>query len=559
MNKVETVVINWKRPGNVERVVNALRAQSTPCTVTVCDTHLEDQYSLPASVLDNADRIYRWGHNTGPYSRFVPLAAYDHEYTFFIDDDMVPGARCVEHFVDTAEALPGFGSIGQMGRIIPPDGVYKARNVSRLPRAREIDVLVRGFFVRTRHLHHVAQLRWLMNYTEEQVPEDDMLLCVAMRLCAGLRNYLTPASPDPETLMNCTELPDPHALHRRPDHIRRRIDFMLAARAIGWLPVNPAPVIPRQLTGAERTGATSANESRDVLPDSRPAGAARDGLAAAADGLGEPGTEAGAANGRPHLNGNAARTRRGRAGAAASQGVLYLALGELYTKLATDSARTLRLHGYDGPVRVVTDVPSHDLVDLECETLVVGSLPGGFASRFHKTQLYRWSFERTLFLDADTIIISPIEEVWELLRGHDLAMAPDMHPYVSDVISRSVNDPNRRAPEYQLMSELGLNDRRYYNSGVMLFDQNGRMSRMFHRWHQEWNRFGGEDQLALVRAIAATGTRVSTLDSAWNRRPKAFSSVDDARSAGVRILHFLSRQRPLLNDAYLGVVAEYLG
>jgi hypothetical protein len=562
MNKVETVIINWKRPGNVEWVVDALRAQSMPCTVTICDTHLDDAFALSTPTLDKADRVYRWGHNTGPYSRFVPLAAYDHEYTFFVDDDMLPGSRCVEHFVETAETLPGFGSIGQLGRIIPSNGVYTARNVGRLPRPREIDVLVRGFFVRTRNLHHVAQLRWLMNYMEEQVPEDDMLLCVAMRLCAGLRNYLTPSDPDPETLMNRTELPDPHALHRRPDHIQRRIDFMLAARAIGWLSVSPPPVIPRQLAPTDRVAGNPVQKTVGPLAAALPpsVGGVLDGdlLPAVHEVTPRDGRSAHNAHRPPassdNHNGKPARTRPG-----ANRGVLYLALGEGYTRLATDSARTLRLHGYDGPVRVITDAPSHELVDLECETLVVGSLPGGFASRFHKTQLYRWSFERTLFLDADTIVISSIEEVWETLAGHDIAMAPDMHASVADVLAKSVNDPARRAPEYQLMRELDLIDRRYYNSGVMLWEQNGRMSRMFSRWHQEWNRFGGEDQLALVRAIAATGARVATLDSAWNRRPRAFTSVDDARSAGVRILHFLSRQRPLLNDAYLGVVAEYLG
>jgi hypothetical protein len=586
MNKVEAVVINWKRPGNIEKIVDALRTQSTPCTVTVCDTHLRDEFALSPTTLAGADRVYRWGHNTGPYSRFVPLAAYDHEYTFFVDDDMTPGARCVEHLVATAETLPGFGSLGQMGRIVPGDGRYKARNVSRLPSAREIDILVRGFFVRTRNLHHVAQLRWLMNYTEEQVPEDDMLLCVAMRLCAGLRNYLTPADPDPETLMNRNELPDPHALHRRPDHLRRRVDFMLAARAIGWISVTPPPAIPRQpppatLGGPNGNGLNGHGSNGEGDGDGRagrlvlsevellPNGQGLNGHSlnghslANGDGNGEAKAESPAlANGNGKEPGRAmaasAAPARGRR-PAGSRGVLYLALGESYARLATDSARTLRLHGYDGPVRVVTDAPSYDLVDLECETLVVGKLPGGFASRFHKTQLHRWSFDRTLFLDADTIIISSIEEVWDLLRGHDLAMAPDMHGSVADVLTRSVNDPVRRAPEYQLMRDLELIDRRYYNSGVMLFEQSARTGRMFSRWHQEWNRFGGEDQLALVRAIAATGTRVTTLDSAWNRRPKAFSSVDDARAAGVRILHFLSRQRPLLNEAYLGVVAEYLG
>ncbi|MBL7489597.1 glycosyl transferase [Frankia sp. AgB1.9] len=558
MNKVEAVVINWKRPGNVERIVDALQAQSVPCTVTVCDTHLDDQYTLSQATLSGADRVYRWGHNTGPYSRFVPLAAYDHEYTFFVDDDMLPGARCVEHFVNTAESLPGFGSIGQMGRIVPSDGVYTARNVGRLPKAREIDILVRGFFVRTRNLHHIAQLRWLMNYMAEQVPEDDMLLCVAMRLCAGLRNYLTPNDPDPETLMNRSELPDPHALHRRPDHIQRRIDFMLAARAIGWLSVSPPPSIPKQLTAADLNGA-SGDGLRHRRDEASVEQLSASPLDVSLNGHSLNGHGPAAQNGLATQNGKPARQGARPSKPGANRGVVYLALGESYANLVTDSARTLRLHGYDGPVRVITDAPSHELVDLECETLVVGSLPGGFASRFHKTQLNRWSFERTLFLDADTIVISSIDEVWELLAGRDMAMAPDMHSSVADVIARSVNDPNRRAPEYQLMQELGLSDRRYYNSGVMLWDQNGRVSRMFNRWHQEWNRFGGEDQLALVRAIAATGTKVSTLDSAWNRRPKAFSSVDEARGAGVRILHFLSRQRSLLNDAYLGVVAEYLG
>lgn len=495
--------------------------------MTICDTHPEPRFALPAEVLGAADRVYRWQHNTGPYSRFVPLAAYDHEFTFFVDDDMVPGRRCVEHFVETAGSLPDLGVIGQLGRVIPESGVYSPRDVPRLPRAREVDVLVRGFFVRTRNLHHVAQLRWLMNYVDETVPEDDMVLCVAMRLCGGLRNYLTPSDPDPATLMNEAELPDPHALHRRPDHLRRRVDFMRAALDLGWPALRPAgpahapaPRLPRQ-------------PDRDQVDRDRV-----DVVPAAA---------------RPGTNG-ARRPRR-----SPSKGVLYLALGEEYGRLATDSARTLRLHGYDGPVRVVTDRPSRDLADLECEAHVVGELSRGFASRFHKTQLYRWSFERTLFLDADTVVISSIGEIWEQLAGHDMAMAPDMHASVGHVLTHSVNDPARRAPEYQLMRDLGLTGRRYYNSGVMLFGQGRRTADAFDRWHREWNRFRGEDQLALVRAIAASGLRVRTLDSSWNRRPRAFASVDEARASGVRILHFLSRQRTLLTDTYLGVVAEYLG
>nr|MDT0665059.1 hypothetical protein [Micromonospora sp. DSM 115978] len=198
----------------------------------------------------------------------------------------------------------------------------------------------------------------MMNYVDEQVPEDDMLLCVAMRLCAGLRNYLTPTDPDPETLMNRTELPDPHALHRRPDHLRRRVTFMQAAQQIGWLPVGPAPaVVPRQ------PGHDAAAPAGTALRGTGHIGAATKDL-------------------------RAPRSPQSTRRRSAVQGELYQALGETYAELATTSARTLRLHGYDGPVRVVTDAPSRDLTDLECETQVVTGLPAGFASRFHKTQLY---------------------------------------------------------------------------------------------------------------------------------------------------------------------------
>jgi hypothetical protein len=236
---VEAVVINWKRPRNVARIVAALRTQTVPCTITICDCHPEPDFALDDETVASIDRRYRWTHNTGAFSRFVPAGAFDHAYTFFLDDDMLPGERCVEHFLDAAERVQSFGALGQQGRILEPDGVYRAVQVARHPGFREVDVLVRGYFVPTAVLHQVFALRWRMGYFHDDPhPEDDLLLCVALQVLEGLPCYLTPASDEPQTLANYAELDNEHALFRRPDHLERRTRFLRDALEAGWKPLH---------------------------------------------------------------------------------------------------------------------------------------------------------------------------------------------------------------------------------------------------------------------------------------------------------------------------------
>src|SRR4030095_10430567 len=141
MNSIEAVVINWKRPQNVGQSVAALGSQTEPCTVTVCDCHPSPAFALGEATLTMVDRLYSWSHNLGGYNRFVPIGAYDHRYTLFLDDDMLPGLRCVEHFLRSAMQIGNFGVLGQMGRIIQPDGVYRYEHVPRTGGFVETDVI----------------------------------------------------------------------------------------------------------------------------------------------------------------------------------------------------------------------------------------------------------------------------------------------------------------------------------------------------------------------------------------------------------------------------------
>jgi len=237
MNAVEVVVINWKRPGNVGRIVAALKAQTEECTVTVCDCHPSAEFALADSTLASVDRLYRWQRNCGAYNRYVPAGGYDHTYTLFLDDDMLPGLRCVEHFIRSAREIETFGVLGQLGRILPADGVYRYGDVPRGPAFVETDLVVRGYFVRTSNLWCVGRFRWIMNYFDEFLPEDDLLLCISLRMCAGLGCYLTPHDPDIETLMNKEELSREYALSMRAEHLDKRRDFLRRAVACGWVPL----------------------------------------------------------------------------------------------------------------------------------------------------------------------------------------------------------------------------------------------------------------------------------------------------------------------------------
>jgi hypothetical protein len=97
------------------------------------------------------------------------------------------------------------------------------------------------------------------------------------------------------------------------------------------------------------------------------------------------------------------------------------------------------------------------------------------------------------------------------------------------------------------MKELGLLNHDFYSSGVMLFRRGPATDRLFAAWHEEWSRFGHEDQLAMARAIARTGFPVHTLAPKWNGRIRVSETVEDAQARGARIVHLRSGNAQLTN------------
>jgi hypothetical protein len=239
-------------------------------------------------------------------------------------------------------------------------------------------------------------------------------------------------------------------------------------------------------------------------------------------------------------------------------GVLYLAIGAEHCAYVSKSISQLRYFGYTGRIRVVTDCREREIAQPDVELIRVPGVTPGFSTRWYKTQLYTYSFERaTLFLDSDTLCVASINAVWEELGTNDLCMAQDLHPNVLHVIENSINEPERRKPEYDWMALNGLTSHIYYNSGVMLFRRAPAVKSFFEQWHLEWLRFGHEDQLALVRALVKCDVSVRLLPEYWNRRPKGLNSIRDAQREGIKILHFLSRQRGYWADFHVCQASGY--
>jgi hypothetical protein len=224
----------------------------------------------------------------------------------------------------------------------------------------------------------------------------------------------------------------------------------------------------------------------------------------------------------------------------AERGVVYLALGDDHAALAAGSVARLRRVGYAGPIRVVTDTtvwPGRDDVELIAAAAAGTNCP----ARAYKTQIDRFGFPITLFLDADMLPIGPIDGVWAELRHADICAsldAPRVQHFINHYLEQDEEPP--LWPELDVMREAGLVDRPFHNSGLLLFRRTPETARVFAAWHEEWRRFGGRDQCALVRAVARTGARVHTLPACWNAAPTPFASIAEARALGVRVLHFFS-------------------
>lgn len=189
-----------------------------------------------------------------------------------------------------------------------------------------------------------------------------------------------------------------------------------------------------------------------------------------------------------------------------TRGVLYIAFGERAQEQVQVSLRSLGKVAPGLETLVVSDKEVFG-----SKTLIRPDQDAG--ARAYKTSIYDLSpFDQTLFLDADTEVRASPGAGFTLLGYVDIVLGQD----VTRVFENNRWPSLLPAEVKTTKAELGTGHHMYFNSGVIFFNRNERVERMMGAWADEWNRYGRQDQMALLRAIHKYPVRIAAMRSPWN-------------------------------------------
>lgn len=181
-----------------------------------------------------------------------------------------------------------------------------------------------------------------------------------------------------------------------------------------------------------------------------------------------------------------------------TEGILYVAYGPAAQRETAASISSLKNH-HDYPVHVV-----------EGEAAKGQGVRLSRAAKLNINQVT--PFRHSLYLDADTRIVGDLSAGFRMLAdGWDLVIAPSGRQG-HDVMGH-LPEKERDYTRIALLNPLPLQ----WQAGVFYFERE-RTRELFAAWRQEWGRFEGQDQGALLRALASAPMRVWVLGSVWNRQ-----------------------------------------
>ncbi|MEO6848723.1 MAG: hypothetical protein ABI443_13380 [Chthoniobacterales bacterium] len=185
-----------------------------------------------------------------------------------------------------------------------------------------------------------------------------------------------------------------------------------------------------------------------------------------------------------------------------STGILYVATGERYIAEAVQSARSAKKQMPDLPICLFADEqPSQP--DAFDEVRIIENPRHFFADKVQP--MLDSPFERTLFLDTDTFVCHPLEDVFQLLERFDVAIAhaPMRH--------------DRAYPTPNCFAEM--------NSGVIAYRKNAAVEQMFRRWIEIYEKELKDsakpeigDQVHLRQAIYESDVSLYILPPEYNYR-----------------------------------------
>lgn len=185
-----------------------------------------------------------------------------------------------------------------------------------------------------------------------------------------------------------------------------------------------------------------------------------------------------------------------------SVGIVYVAYGANAISEATASIASLKKHN-DLPVCVVGEKPISDAQFVKFDE------PGAGArwAKLNIDRLVDW--DKVIYLDADTRVNTSLSPLLKLLDAFDLVLTASINQ--GHALMSNIKGEERGATLQELGNPypLGL------QAGVMAFDRL-RCHNLFNAWREEWQRWGDQDQAALLRALNKEPVKVWLLGRCWN-------------------------------------------
>ncbi len=186
-------------------------------------------------------------------------------------------------------------------------------------------------------------------------------------------------------------------------------------------------------------------------------------------------------------------------------GVLYIATGDAYVQEAQRSAESVKRLHPDMQTCLISNLEvASDVFDIR-KKLDVPEF--GFIDKI--AGLKESPFERTLFLDSDTVALSPLDGVFALLDRFDIAVAHEPARFLYPI--GGVPD---EFPEL--------------NTGVLLYTRSAQMDAFVDDWLHRYRDENSKklavglslwhDQISFTKALWASDLKVWILPPEWNYR-----------------------------------------
>ncbi len=201
-----------------------------------------------------------------------------------------------------------------------------------------------------------------------------------------------------------------------------------------------------------------------------------------------------------------------------TEGYLYIATGTRYIDEAIVSVKSLRQCNPDVHVTLITDEPVDISYFNEIKVLDVDESDSYERKNYKILGLQHSPYDRTLFIDTDTYFIADCKELFQLLHYHDILIA---------------HAPGDRREV--IINEKVLEGYLAYNSGVIAFNNNEIVNKLFKDWYILClkNIYKG-DQPPLMHALLTNAVKIYVLHQNYNFRLPFIVSFP---AFSVKILH----------------------